>query len=176
MRSTTPTTPSSASWTTSCECADTGGAGVAHDLHVHSKPCNQIPRLPHALQPAWACRFEGQHILVVDKVDDSRASLASFITALQGRLDALKAAAGPGQWKEAHVGVFVLHNKRRPKAADLPSEVLDGRCAGGSVPPPGTLLRTHWFPLFLHLLAHAFLLRLVPGPGQRGLTAVPPTA
>lgn len=88
-----------------------------------------------AIRPAWACRFEGQHILVVDKVDDSRASLASFITTLQGRLDALKAAAGPGQWKDAHVGVFVLHNKRRPKAADLPSEVLDGRCAGDSMPP-----------------------------------------
>jgi hypoxanthine phosphoribosyltransferase len=75
------------------------------------------------------CRLAGHHILVVDKVDDSRTSLANFVTYLQGKVDAQKAAAAQQglAWAETYIGVFVLHNKRRPKEGHLPTDVLDGR-------------------------------------------------
>jgi len=73
--------------------------------------------------------FQGHHILVVDKADNSRSSLANFVTDLQKHIDTQKAAAASSgaPWTDVQVGVFVLHNKRRPKAADLPAEVVNGR-------------------------------------------------
>ncbi|KAL6764907.1 hypothetical protein V8C86DRAFT_2465498 [Haematococcus lacustris] len=66
----------------------------------------------------WRESFSGHRVLVVDKVDNTRSSIASFVTHLRETFQASGA-------QDALIGVFVLHNKRRPKAADLPAEVLD---------------------------------------------------
>jgi len=90
------------------------------------------PYNPHA--EAWTGgTLSGRHILAVDVVDSTRSTLSAFIAELQARVEAERNAAQAADtpWADPHVGVFVLHNKRRPKAADLPAEVMDGRYFAG---------------------------------------------
>ena len=103
-------------------------------------------------------RFSGHHILVVDKADHSRSSLAHFLEELQAHIDAQKAAAvaaaAVSSWSDPQTGVFVLHNKRRPKAADLPPEVVsNGRSVRrrlASWPEGGALISLiHGPPLYV---------------------------
>ncbi len=91
----------------------------------HSSP----PIRMHAPSRPRLHSFQGQHLLVVDRADDTRTSLSLFIGQLQGQIQAQKdlAQASGAAWVDPQVGIFVLHNKRRVKAADLPAEVLDGR-------------------------------------------------
>lgn len=63
-------------------------------------------------------------------MDNTRASISSFLAGLQQHIDAQRAAApeaAAGGWVEPVLGVFVLHNKDTPKQASLPEEILDGR-------------------------------------------------
>ena len=60
--------------------------------------------------------FQGARVLLVDKADSSRVALANALAELQKALP-----------PDASVGVFVLHNKKRPKEGDLPPEVMEGR-------------------------------------------------
>ncbi len=72
----------------------------------------------------------GQHVLIVDRADDTRVSLAAFFNSLQAAVAGAKEAAGGGAgWRGDPVfGVFVLHRKNVAKAADLPADVLADRC------------------------------------------------
>lgn len=79
------------------------------------------------IRGAWSGSFSEAKVLVVDKADNSRTSLQSAIAVIKAHIDEQKAAAGTAWGGDAQIGVFVLHNKRRPKAADLPAEVMDGR-------------------------------------------------
>ncbi|KAG1664690.1 hypothetical protein FOA52_006665 [Chlamydomonas sp. UWO 241] len=100
------------------------------DLQLYDAERNPYNPHPEAWINGTLC---GQHILVVDVVDNTRATLATFIEGLQVRIDAEKAAKqGSGAaWDAPQIGVFVLHNKRKPKASDLPEEVMNGRYFSG---------------------------------------------
>lgn len=71
-------------------------------------------------------------MLVVDKADATRVSLAKFIASLKEQVAAAHHAsagaggAGAGAWGgDPVLGVFVLHNKQVAKAADLPADITD---------------------------------------------------
>ncbi|OCF61678.1 transferase [Kwoniella mangroviensis CBS 10435] len=70
----------------------------------------------------------GRHILVVDEVDDTRTTLTYTIRELQIDINKQSAAVEDDQErerlrKETKLGIFVVHNKLKPKAAELPSDV-----------------------------------------------------
>ncbi|WVR08344.1 hypothetical protein IAU60_005397 [Kwoniella sp. DSM 27419] len=70
----------------------------------------------------------GRHILVVDEVDDTRTTLTYTIRELQSDIDKQLAEVADEQERErlraaTKLGIFVVHNKLKPKAAELPSDV-----------------------------------------------------
>lgn len=64
-------------------------------------------------------------MLLVDKADNTRASIVHFINSLRDGPLAQQKAANPGAWAEPQLAVFVMHNKRRAKTADLPEGVVE---------------------------------------------------
>jgi hypoxanthine phosphoribosyltransferase len=86
--------------------------------------------------------LQGQRVLVVDEVDDSRATLAACCAELEAdaarerrAYEALVAAAhaqddkdgggaSPPPWADCQLAVFVVHNKRRPKRGILNDEII----------------------------------------------------
>lgn len=68
----------------------------------------------------------GKRILIVDEVDDSRQTLEYAVRELQADIQAQEAAlAAEGRQApgSTHLGVFVVHNKLRPKKGVLPEGV-----------------------------------------------------
>lgn len=68
----------------------------------------------------------GRKILIVDEVDDTRTTLNYAVTELQKDLE--KQCKEKGITVEesgTEFGVFVLHNKLKPKRAELPANVFD---------------------------------------------------
>jgi hypoxanthine phosphoribosyltransferase len=67
----------------------------------------------------------GKRILLVDEVDDSRETLGFAVRELLADIAAQEAAlATAGQpVPPTHLGVFVIHNKLRPKKGVLPDHV-----------------------------------------------------
>lgn len=65
------------------------------------------------------------------QVDDSRKTLAHAVSELESDVEAEMRQHNklyPGQpWHAPELGVFVLHNKLRPKLADLPQHISHGR-------------------------------------------------
>lgn len=74
-----------------------------------SNPYNPI------IGPYDLSKLHGARILLCDKADSSRTSLAASLAELQKTIP------------DSKIGVFVLHNKKRPKEADLPEDVMAGR-------------------------------------------------
>lgn len=71
-------------------------------------------------------QLAGKRILVVDEVDDSRQTLEYAVRELRKDIaaqEAAVAAAGEAALPPAQLGVFVLHNKERPKKGVLPAGV-----------------------------------------------------
>lgn len=69
----------------------------------------------------------GKTILIVDEVDDTRTTLHYAVSELQKDLDALAQSLGRADEKTTLL-VFVLHNKNKPKNAELPEDMLrEGR-------------------------------------------------
>lgn len=77
------------------------------------------------------CKLDlvGKNVLIVDEVDDTRTTLHYALHELEK--DAADQAAAKGvdpskdpQYK-TNFAMFVLHNKLKPKKADLPKEMLD---------------------------------------------------
>uniref|UniRef100_A0A060SYR4 ARAD1A13992p n=1 Tax=Blastobotrys adeninivorans TaxID=409370 RepID=A0A060SYR4_BLAAD len=66
----------------------------------------------------------GKHILIVDEVDDTRTTLHYAVSELQK--DVLEQAKKLGRAHEdTKFFVFVLHNKDKPKRAELPKDMMD---------------------------------------------------
>jgi hypoxanthine phosphoribosyltransferase len=84
---------------------------------------------------------------MTSQVDDSRKTLAHAVAELQADIAAERAAfrkqaaasssigdgacngssSGEAAWVEPQLGVFVLHNKLRPKLAELPESLMHCR-------------------------------------------------
>lgn len=69
-----------------------------------------------------AISFSGQHILIVDEVDETRTTLSFAVSELQKDID--KQRQQVQDWLEPKLGVFVVHNKTLPKRAQLPDELM----------------------------------------------------
>lgn len=77
----------------------------------------------------------GKNIIIVDEVDDTRTTLHYALTELQKDVKALQEKLGRTD-EETIFQIFVLHNKLKPKRAELPQELFDkGRyLVGENVP------------------------------------------
>ncbi|MEW5317636.1 MAG: hypothetical protein WDW38_008918 [Sanguina aurantia] len=75
--------------------------------------------------------LQGQRILIVDEVDDTRKTLSFAVSELQKDIDAQEAdyasrkTASDPEFQAPKLGVFVVHNKKKIKAAQLPAEIMD---------------------------------------------------
>lgn len=77
---------------------------------------------------------QGHNILIVDEVDDTRKTLSYAVEELHKDIEqertAYKAACttsgddGMSAWKQPTVGIFVVHNKLKPKQAQLPAQLM----------------------------------------------------
>jgi hypoxanthine phosphoribosyltransferase len=68
----------------------------------------------------------GRRILIVDEVDDTRTTLNYAVTELKKDLEEQCKAKGiTVEESGTELGVFVLHNKNKPKRAHLPADVYD---------------------------------------------------
>lgn len=69
----------------------------------------------------------GKHILIVDEVDDTRTTLHYAVSELEKDVR-LQAEALGRQDEDTKFSVFVLHNKDKPKRAQLPEDMMaEGR-------------------------------------------------
>lgn len=68
----------------------------------------------------------GKKILIIDEVDDTRTTLHYALSELQRDAEAQAKAKGLAK-SNTEFFIFVLHNKNKPKDADLPAEVLDSK-------------------------------------------------
>ncbi|CCH58048.1 hypothetical protein TBLA_0A02490 [Henningerozyma blattae CBS 6284] len=76
------------------------------------------------------CKLDlvGKNVLIVDEVDDTRTTLHYALHELEK--DAAEQAAAKGvdpkkdEKYKTNFGIFVLHNKLKPKKADLPADML----------------------------------------------------
>lgn len=70
----------------------------------------------------------GKNILIVDEVDDTRTTLHYALNELQKDANEQALAKGidldKNPEKRTKFGIFVLHDKMKPKKADLPDEIL----------------------------------------------------
>jgi uncharacterized protein len=133
-----------------------GGKGGGGGAAAPSSAAQQPPRPPLCLQ--------GQRVLVVDEVDDSRATLAACCAEIEAdaarergayerlRADAISQAAAnddaanliPPEWRECEVGVFVVHNKRRVKRGVLPDSIIMRGLYWASAYLPDCWIRYPW--------------------------------
>ncbi|CCH43686.1 Hypoxanthine-guanine phosphoribosyltransferase [Wickerhamomyces ciferrii] len=68
----------------------------------------------------------GKNILIVDEVDDTRTTLNYAVNELKKDVEEQAKAKGISvEEANTNFGIFVLHNKLKPKKADLPAEVYN---------------------------------------------------
>lgn len=74
-----------------------------------------------------AISFSGQHILVVDEVDETRTTLSYAIEELEKDIarERNEMHENGQEWFEPKLGIFVVHNKMVPKRGILSKELLD---------------------------------------------------
>lgn len=65
----------------------------------------------------------GKTVLIVDEVDDTRTTLHYALSELEK--DVKEQAEKLGRTEKTTFLIFVLHNKDKPKKADLPKEMMD---------------------------------------------------
>lgn len=76
----------------------------------------------------------GKNVLIIDEVDDTRTTLHYAVSELKKDV-AEQAKAKNADPKDTKFGIFVLHDKQKPKRAELPEEIMDGNYfAARSVP------------------------------------------
>lgn len=77
----------------------------------------------------------GRRILIVDEVDDSRMTMAYAVKEIQKDIlaEELKQGMAPGS-SGTTIGVFVLHNKEKPKKRELPEDIMKNYYAAVSMP------------------------------------------
>lgn len=77
----------------------------------------------------------GKNILIVDEVDDTRTTLHYAVSELKSDLDKLAKELGREDEKTT-LSIFVLHNKDKPKKADLPKDMIEeGRYVAAETTP-----------------------------------------
>jgi hypoxanthine phosphoribosyltransferase len=78
--------------------------------------------------PPVATTLIGKNILIVDEVDDTRATLSYAVQELRKDVDEqekIYISEHPGEEvPETRFGIFVLHNKKKAKTKDLPDESI----------------------------------------------------
>lgn len=67
----------------------------------------------------------GKKILIIDEVDDTRTTLHYAISELKKDI-AEQSAAKNADPNDTTFGIFVLHDKEKPKRAELPAEIMNG--------------------------------------------------
>lgn len=73
----------------------------------------------------------GKNVIIVDEVDDTRTTLHYAYTELEKDVRKLQKELGRED-EETRFSIFVLHNKEKPKKAELPAEMFkDGRYVVG---------------------------------------------
>ena len=74
-----------------------------------------------------AVSFNGQHILIVDEVDETRTTLSYAVKELEKDIEKQRNAAEENQeeWIEPKLGVFVVHNKVVTKRGKLPDDLME---------------------------------------------------
>ncbi|EFN59731.1 hypothetical protein CHLNCDRAFT_133324 [Chlorella variabilis] len=98
-------------------------------LELYSDELEGRPHEAGVRRTQWLCtsssQLAGKRILVVDEVDDSRETLDYAVRELQADIVAQEAAlAAEGRpVPPTHLGVYVIHNKCRPKKGRLPAGV-----------------------------------------------------
>ncbi|KAI9318139.1 hypothetical protein BX666DRAFT_2026539 [Dichotomocladium elegans] len=77
----------------------------------------------------------GRRILLVDEVDDTRQTLSFAVAELLKDIEAeeIRHGLAPGS-SDTHLGVFVLHNKIKPKKRELPKHVMKNYFAAVEMP------------------------------------------
>lgn len=77
----------------------------------------------------------GRRILIVDEVDDTRQTLAFAVEELLKDIETeeIKRGMQPGE-SNTQLGVFVLHNKVKPKKRQLPEKVMKHYYAAVEMP------------------------------------------
>jgi hypoxanthine phosphoribosyltransferase len=65
----------------------------------------------------------GKNVLIIDEVDDTRTTLHYAVSELKKDV-AEQAAAKGADPKDTKFGIFVLHDKQKPKRAGLPDEIM----------------------------------------------------
>ncbi|CAF2711813.1 unnamed protein product [Rotaria sp. Silwood2] len=73
-----------------------------------------------------AVSFNGQHILIVDEVDETRTTLSYAVKELEKDIEKQRNVSKENneEWIEPKLGVFVVHNKTIPKRANLPENLM----------------------------------------------------
>lgn len=65
----------------------------------------------------------GKNVLIIDEVDDTRTTLHYAVSELKKDVAEQCAAKGADP-KDTKFGIFVLHDKQKPKRADLPEDII----------------------------------------------------
>lgn len=75
----------------------------------------------------------GKHVLIIDEVDDTRTTLHYAVSELKRDVEeqckaknADPNSTGNANPEDTKFSIFVLHDKEKPKRADLPKEIMDG--------------------------------------------------
>ncbi|CAF1264701.1 unnamed protein product [Didymodactylos carnosus] len=71
-----------------------------------------------------AVNLQGQNILIVDEVDDTRTTLSYVVNELKHDIDQQRQEKTTEEWTEPKIGIFVVHNKGKEKRAQLPDEIM----------------------------------------------------
>ncbi|EPE05927.1 hypoxanthine guanine phosphoribosyltransferase [Ophiostoma piceae UAMH 11346] len=66
----------------------------------------------------------GKNILIVDEVDDTRTTLEYAVKELEKDVEEARLKIGPNA-AETKFGIFVLHNKDKPKKGSLPDAMMN---------------------------------------------------
>lgn len=68
----------------------------------------------------------GKNVLIVDEVDDTRTTLHYAVSELQRDVEQMQQQLGRTH-EDTRFSVFVLHNKDKPKKAELPADMMAER-------------------------------------------------
>ncbi|KAJ5791426.1 uncharacterized protein N7518_008437 [Penicillium psychrosexuale] len=95
---------------------------------VEEVPGTKVTRLQWLDMNSSMANLIGKNVLIVDEVDDTRTTLQYAVNELEE--DVKKAqkqlpANDPRKDKETKFFVFVLHNKKKPKKGELPTDMTD---------------------------------------------------
>ncbi|CAF4984837.1 unnamed protein product [Rotaria socialis] len=74
-----------------------------------------------------AVSLNGQNILIVDEVDETRTTLSYAVNELRKDIEKQKLLSKENdeEWIEPKLGVFVVHNKTIDKRANLPEDLMN---------------------------------------------------